>query len=86
MGAQKNRLNEMVLFSTQNKCLIRWIKYSHFFQFLQFYAFLFIHVDPYVYRKADDGLQKVSQQGQDQHVMPRDISNKHIMAYGMYSL
>ena len=48
--------------------------------------FFFIHVDPYVYRKADDGLQKVSQQGQDQHVMPRDISNKHIMAYGMYSL
>ncbi|XP_045176426.1 gamma-secretase subunit Aph-1-like isoform X2 [Mercenaria mercenaria] len=32
-------------------------------------------------RKADEGLQKVSQQGQDQHVTPKDISNKHIMAY-----
>ncbi|KAK7491459.1 hypothetical protein BaRGS_00017288 [Batillaria attramentaria] len=32
-------------------------------------------------RKADDGLQKVSQANEDEHVMPRDISNKHIMAY-----
>lgn len=32
-------------------------------------------------RKADDGLQKVSQATEDEHVMPRDISNKHIMAY-----
>ncbi|XP_055996428.1 gamma-secretase subunit Aph-1-like isoform X1 [Ostrea edulis] len=32
-------------------------------------------------RKADDGLQKVSQTGQEMHMTPRDISNKHIMAY-----
>lgn len=32
-------------------------------------------------RKADDGLQKVSQTGQEMHMTPRDITNKHIMAY-----
>ncbi|KAK7098121.1 gamma-secretase subunit Aph-1-like [Littorina saxatilis] len=32
-------------------------------------------------RKADDGLQKVSQVTEAEHVTPRDISNKHIMAY-----
>ena len=26
MGAQKNRLNEMVLLSTQNKCNDKWIR------------------------------------------------------------
>lgn len=45
--------------------------------FQELFRFLFYKL----LRKADDGLQKVSQQGQDQHVMPRDISNKHIMAY-----
>lgn len=32
-------------------------------------------------RKADDGLQKVSQAAEAEHVTPKDISNKHIMAY-----
>ena len=36
------------------------------------------------HRKADDGLQKVSQVSEAEHVMPRDISNKHIMAYGKH--
>lgn len=36
-------------------------------------------------RKADDGLQKVSQTGQEMHMTPRDISNKHIMAYGNWN-
>lgn len=45
--------------------------------FQELFRFLFYKL----LRKADDGLQKVSQQGQDQHVMPADISNKHIMAY-----
>ena len=36
MGAQKNRLNETVLLSTQNKFLYQWIRkysqfYAHFF-------------------------------------------------------
>ena len=32
MGAQKNRLNETVLLSTQNTCLTSWLrKYSHFY-------------------------------------------------------
>lgn len=37
-------------------------------------------------RKADDGLQKVSQTGQEMHMTPRDITNKHIMAYGNEAL
>lgn len=45
--------------------------------FQELFRFLFYKL----LRKADEGLQKVSQQGLDQHVMPRDISNKHIMAY-----
>lgn len=32
-------------------------------------------------RLADDGLLKVSQQTENQHVTPKDFSNKHIMAY-----
>ncbi|XP_059178359.1 gamma-secretase subunit Aph-1-like [Physella acuta] len=32
-------------------------------------------------RLANDGLLKVSQQTEDQHVTPKDFSNKHIMAY-----
>ena len=41
VGTQKNRLNEMVLLSTQNLCFNWWIrKYS------QFYAhFFFVHLD-----------------------------------------
>ncbi|KAL3842677.1 hypothetical protein ACJMK2_020666 [Sinanodonta woodiana] len=32
-------------------------------------------------RKADRGLQQVSQTGQNANIAPKDISNKHIMAY-----
>ncbi|KAL4225370.1 Notch receptor processing [Mactra antiquata] len=45
--------------------------------FQELFRFLFYKM----LRKADEGLHKVSQQGQDQHVTPKDISNKHIMAY-----
>lgn len=45
--------------------------------FQELFRFLFYKL----LRKADEGLQKVSQQGQDQHVTPKDITNKHIMAY-----
>ncbi|XP_052802420.1 gamma-secretase subunit Aph-1-like isoform X2 [Mya arenaria] len=45
--------------------------------FQELFRFLFYKL----LRKADEGLQKVSQQGQEQHVTPKDISNKHIMAY-----
>ena len=33
MGTQKNRLNETVLFSTQNTCLYQWVR-----KYLKFYA------------------------------------------------
>lgn len=37
------------------------------------------------FRKADEGLQKVNQtEGRELHTAPQDITNKHIMAYGMY--
>lgn len=45
--------------------------------FQELFRFLFYKL----LRKADEGLKKVSQQGQDQHMTPQDISNKHIMAY-----
>jgi len=40
----------------------------------------------FMYRKADDGLQKVSQTGQDLNVKSKDFTNKHIMAYSKYSV
>ncbi|KAK3102890.1 hypothetical protein FSP39_014726 [Pinctada imbricata] len=45
--------------------------------FQELFRFLFYKL----LRKADDGLQRVSQTGQELHVAPRDITNKHIMAY-----
>ncbi|XP_025114964.1 gamma-secretase subunit Aph-1-like [Pomacea canaliculata] len=45
--------------------------------FQEVFRFLFYKL----LRKADDGLQKVSQVSESENVMPRDISNKHIMAY-----
>ena len=36
MGTQKNRLNETVILSTQNICLILWVR-----KYLQFYAEIF---------------------------------------------
>ncbi|WAR02295.1 APH1-like protein [Mya arenaria] len=50
--------------------------------FQELFRFLFYKL----LRKADEGLQKVSQQGQEQHVTPKDISNKHIMAYAFLTL
>lgn len=49
--------------------------FSIFFQ--EGFRFLFYKL----LRKADDGLQKVSQVTEAEHVTPKDISNKHIMAY-----
>lgn len=46
--------------------------------FQELFRFLFYKV----LRRADEGLQKVNQtEGPELHVSPRDITNKHIMAY-----
>lgn len=46
--------------------------------FQEIFRFLFYKL----LRRADEGLQKVSQtEGRELHVAPRDITNKHIMAY-----
>lgn len=45
--------------------------------FQELFRYLFYKI----LRKADDGLKKVSQTGQDMHVEPRDMTNKHIMSY-----
>ena len=34
------------------------------------------------FRKANDGLSKVSRQSGNEHVDIRDFANKHIMSYG----
>ena len=45
---------------------------------IEFYFWKFCN-----FRRADEGLQKVNQtEGPELHVSPRDITNKHIMAYG----
>ncbi|XP_046581663.1 gamma-secretase subunit Aph-1-like [Haliotis rubra] len=45
--------------------------------FQELFRFLFYKL----LRRADEGLQKVSQTAQTENVTPKDISNKHIMAY-----
>uniref|UniRef100_A0A0B6Y6Q6 Gamma-secretase subunit Aph-1 n=1 Tax=Arion vulgaris TaxID=1028688 RepID=A0A0B6Y6Q6_9EUPU len=45
--------------------------------FQELFRFLFYKT----LRLANDGLLKVSQETEDQHVTPKDFSNKHIMAY-----
>ncbi|ESO95350.1 hypothetical protein LOTGIDRAFT_116865 [Lottia gigantea] len=45
--------------------------------FQELFRFLFYKL----LRKADEGLKKVSQNVPDEHITPKDINNKHIMAY-----
>ena len=43
VGSQKNHLNEIILLSTQNICLIRWVR-----NYLQYYALIFCLFKPMI--------------------------------------
>ena len=60
MGTQKNRLNETVLLSTQNICLILWVR-----KYLQFYVDLFCLNKPAINR---NNLSQYPAEGTSSHV------------------
>ena len=51
MGTQKNRLIELVLLRTQNKCLNRMIR-----KYAQFYAYNFVYQVLW-HKRVNDGIQ-----------------------------